>query len=766
MKSSAPYNVSRLLRYLTCLLVAWAVVAGTSPDGLAQAPRRSVLTMYLGGPTSPGAAVMDPVLQRILGGGLDGRLDYYAEYLDVARFPASDHLEAVRNFLQSKYSGRKFDVILATSDAAFDFVTRYGDGLSAGTPVVFANSTRIERLPNTAGLIARLNFTETLASILTIQPDTQQVFVVSGASQFDKFYEKVARDEFKTSEGRLTFSYLSGLPMPELLRQVAILPAHSIVFLTSLVEDGAGERFLQAEMLKRLTAAANAPTYTWITTGMDRGIVGGKLLSPERLAEQLADLALRVVRGERPETIPVAEIDWSVTAFDARQLKRWGISESRLPAGSTILYGEPGAWEQYGPVIAAGVLIVAIQAWFIATLLLQRTRRASAERARRDAEEALRESQERYTLATAAGDVGVWDWHLDTNEIFVDPEIKHLLGFEAEEIPNRLEDWRSRVHPDDVAATTARTEACIAGDTDVYNLEHRMLHKDGSVRWFLSRGSLLKNADGTPSRLIGTSIDITERKRSEGTIRESEAALAASHREVRQLAGRLIEAQEAERARIARDLHDDVSQQLAGLAISLSSFRRRVAALPGDERLVGDVSSLQQRTVALAENVRHLSHELHPDVLRHAGLPAALSSYCIELQQQHALELTCSAEGDFETLDADVALCLYRVAQEALRNVVMHADARQGDVRLMHTGQGIELSIVDDGQGFDIAKVRLRRNNLGLVSINERVRLAGGTLTIVTELSKGTQVRVQIPMNRKATTDTASASAQRQTAKV
>jgi PAS domain S-box-containing protein len=750
MKNRIPRRASALPRYLAYLFAACATVGTGSSASFAQAPQKSVLTLYAAGPYSPGAALMDSALHRILSEGLGGRLDYYREYLDVARFPGRSHLDAVETFLQVKYGGRRFDLILATSDAALDFVTRYRDVLSYGTPVVFAKSTPIDGLPNGTGLIARVNFRDTLASAVQIQPDIQRVVVVSGASEFDKFYEAVARDQFKTFEGRLAFTYLSGLPLKEVLRQVAILPARSIVFLANLAEDGAGERFLPAEIFERLSAAASVPTYTWLTTGMGKGIVGGRLLSPEVLARPMADLGLRVLGGERPETIPVVEVDWSVTEFDWRQLERWGINESRLPTGSTLLFRRRGAWEQHGPYIAGSAVIAAIQAGFIVTLLLQRSRRARAERAHREAEEALRKSQERYTMAAAAGSVGVWDWHLATNEIFVDPEIHQLLGFETGEIPDQLADWQSLVHPEDVTPTLARAQACIDGDTDVYQIEHRMLHRDGTVRWFLSRGSLFRGVDGTPSRLIGTAIDITARKRAERAIRENEAALEHSHREVRDLAGRLIEAQEAERARIARDLHDDVSQQLAGLAIALSGFRRRVA-VPGDDRLLEDVASLQQRTIALADNVRHLSHELHPDVLQHTGLPAALSSYCAELQQHHAIELTCRAEWDVESLDPGIALCLYRVAQEALRNVVTHADARRAEIRLEDTGAAAELTITDDGKGFDITKARLKRNTLGLVSINERVRLAGGTVTIVTELAKGTKMHVRIPLNREAT---------------
>ncbi len=127
---------------------------------------------------------------------------------------------------------------------------------------------------------------------------------------------------------------------------------------------------------------------------------------------------------------------------------------------------------------------------------------------------ALRETAERYRLASTAGAVGVWDWNFEANELYVDPGLKALLGFDDSEITSRPEDWGSRVHPDDLPVSAAHVKACIDGDTDVYEVAHRMLHKNGSVRWFLSRGSAIRGGDGALRRLVGTKVDITERKRS------------------------------------------------------------------------------------------------------------------------------------------------------------------------------------------------------------------------------------------------------------
>jgi two-component system sensor histidine kinase UhpB len=250
--------------------------------------------------------------------------------------------------------------------------------------------------------------------------------------------------------------------------------------------------------------------------------------------------------------------------------------------------------------------------------------------------------------------------------------------------------------------------------------------------------------------MVGTKVDITQRKGASEAIRENEAVLQATNRELQHLAGRLIASQEVERARIARNLHDDLSQQLAGLSIALSGLKRRLAPLPGADALYVDLSSLQERTIGLAEDIRHLSHDLHPSAIEHAGLVAALSAHCADLQRRQIVAVTFSTEGDFTGTSADAALCLFRVAQEGLRNVITHAGARHAEVRLRRSGDLAELTISDDGRGFDIGRTGRSPKGLGLVSIKERVRLAGGTVTLVTEVNKGTRVRVEIPAKRQA----------------
>ena len=213
--------------------------------------------------------------------------------------------------------------------------------------------------------------------------------------------------------------------------------------------------------------------------------------------------------------------------------------------------------------------------------------------------------------------------------------------------------------------------------------------------------------------------------------------------EIASLAGRLITAQEAERARIARDLHDDINQQLASLSIALSSVKRRLQNGEA-EGVPEEVTRLQQRIVDVTNVTRHLSHELHSGVLQHAGLVAALRGHCAEFSSQHGIDVTFTAAG-IDGVPEETALCLYRVTQEALRNIAAHARAHTAWVALGSAAAGLELIILDDGQGFKLAEAH-RRGGVGLISLDERVRLIGGSLKIKTQPRRGTELRVRVPI--------------------
>jgi two-component system sensor histidine kinase UhpB len=221
-------------------------------------------------------------------------------------------------------------------------------------------------------------------------------------------------------------------------------------------------------------------------------------------------------------------------------------------------------------------------------------------------------------------------------------------------------------------------------------------------------------------------------------------ALAHSNREIRELAGRLIEAQEQERSRIARDLHDGVSQRLASASIELSTIRRGADA---HSRI--DLGHLQDELIGLSEDVRHLSHNLHPSMLHETGLEAAFASLCNTQRHRNGPSIAMRVMPNADNLPDAIALCLYRTAQEALNNAIRHARAQTIEIRLGIIDQQAQLNVDDDGIGFRKAGAPGQPRGLGLLSLEERAKLLGGTFQLTTGPGKGTHVCTRIPLQSR-----------------
>jgi signal transduction histidine kinase len=235
----------------------------------------------------------------------------------------------------------------------------------------------------------------------------------------------------------------------------------------------------------------------------------------------------------------------------------------------------------------------------------------------------------------------------------------------------------------------------------------------------------------------------SHRRRAEKVIKARESALRTSYSQIRRLASRLLQAQESARSGLARDLHDDFCQKLALVGIGITSLKRSPASVQ-DPTNQHALSELEQRTQGLFDDVRRLSHDLHPTSLRVLGLGPALSAHIAEMERSHGVRIAYQAAGDLTHLDPDVSVCLFRLAQEAVRNGVNHGRAQQFSLNVTRVGDVIEMTVTDDGDGFDLEAVR-DRGGLGLVSMEERAHGVGGTFEIITAVGEGTIVRVRCP---------------------
>jgi len=457
-------------------------------------------------------------------------------------------------------------------------------------PKLTANDTFVAHALDIVGVVE---------NILRVLPETTNIAVVISNSPIETYWLGQARDALQPLTDRVAFTWFNELLFDDTLKRVAALPPRSAILFALLLVDAAGIPHEEGKALSRLRAVANAPIFSYDDRYFGRGIVGGPLIAVQDVTRQAAAVAVRILRGEAASDIRIPPIGFGAPRYDWRELRRWGIDETGLPAGSMIEFRVPTVFEQYSWYIIAAAAVCAVQLIFILMLLVHRRRLRRANAERQLAEEAA-----------------------------------HVLS------------------------------------------------------------------------------------------------------------GRLINAQEEERCRLSRELHDDVTQRLALLAIDAGRAEGALAKAAGGEAM----RAMREGLVRLSEDVHALSYQLHPSILEDLGLSEALKSECKRFAELGSTRVKLQTDGVPESLPQDVALCLFRVAQEALRNIARHAHASQANVSLERLNGGLQLVVDDNGVGFDATRMRNGVPHLGHASMRQRLQLLGGKLHVNGSPGHGTIVSAWVPL--------------------
>jgi PAS domain S-box-containing protein len=326
----------------------------------------------------------------------------------------------------------------------------------------------------------------------------------------------------------------------------------------------------------------------------------------------------------------------------------------------------------------------------------------------------------------------IWESGPDKGGTFFN---KPWLEFTGRPVEQELGDgWAAGVHPEDLSRCL-RTYSEHFDARRPFEMEYRLRRHDGEYRWVLDRGVPRFTPQGEFAGYIGACIDVSARKRAGRQLR-------LSRKRQRSLASRLLRAQEEERRRIAREMHDDWTQRLAVLGIDLAKLEQQLGT---PEKALPRLRRMQEQLVGLSRDMHALSRQLHPSILDDLGLVEALRSECASFSHREGVTVTYRSQDVPKSLPRDVALGIYRVAQEALRNVAKHAVAREASVSLAGTGHEVVLRVEDRGIGFDPAAPR-SQPGLGLSSMQERVRLIRGKLSISSAAERGTAVVVRVPL--------------------
>jgi PAS domain S-box-containing protein len=348
---------------------------------------------------------------------------------------------------------------------------------------------------------------------------------------------------------------------------------------------------------------------------------------------------------------------------------------------------------------------------------------------RRHSREALRESEERLRLAARAGRMYAYDWDRATDVIVRSAECAHILGLGKEPKTTTCQQMLNTVHPDDREKVVAATRGCTPENPNC-RVKYRVLRTDGSIVWLEKNAHAFFDRNGEMVRMVGMVSDITERKLTEDALSN--------------VSRRLIEAQETERARIARDLHDDIGQRLALLSLTLEQTKLAAGDAP---EMRTRLNELRKQILVISSAVHTLSHELHSSSLRYLHVVKAMRGLCAERSKQHDVEINFAHKDVPDSVPQEISLCLFRVLQEALHNAVRHSEARKFDVNLTGASGGLDLVITDSGRGFDLAEA-MNGRGLGLSSMQERLKLVEGSLAIDTLAGRGTTIHARVPLGQ------------------
>jgi signal transduction histidine kinase len=560
--------------------------------------------------SAPAVEAIERDLLPTLEAKFTGPVDYYRESLDTILVPDENYQEEVRQWYQHKYAKRKLDLVIAIGPQSHEFLSRSHEQFFPGVPVIFCIDLKSESSapvtePGLTGIWLDPDPVSTVNVARQLLPNTKRVVVVAGSGYFDQKFTRIVQKKLLGYSG-VEFVYLPDLDIGDLPNQVGSLPKDTVILFLAVTRDRSRRHFFARDAVRLIANAANVPVFGLVDTMVGRGAVGGKTYRFSGQGLIAADMALRILEGQKIEEIP-AVVTANLYVFDWKQLERWRIDDSHLPPGTILLNRELNVWERYKFIIIGVAALLLLQTVLLAYLFIEHKRRRNAQAA----------------------------------------------------------------------------------------LEH----------------------------------DIAERKKAEEALMD--------------ISSRMITAQEEERSRIARELHDDFSQRLGMLAIDLE---RTALIIPDDPRkAVQQMHELWKRTSTVGGDINKLSHALHSSVLDFLGLSEGIKSLCDDVAEQQGMHISFSTHDVPRNVPSATSLCLFRIAQEGLRNVRKHSGIDRASVQLTAQDHTIEMIIADEGVGFNPEGPATKRG-LGLRSMQERLRIVGGTVEVQSKPGNGTRLVVHAPL--------------------
>ena len=673
------------------------------------------------------APVVDPAyvdqIESLLRARVPGQVNFYIEHMEATRVEDKDYQQNLTDSLRNTYRGRKLDLVMLSGYPSLDLVLGHRNELFPGVPIVYFSleSRKIagRTWPGITGVTETQDVRAGIDLALRLHPDTGTIAIITGKSDIETYWLGELHSALLHYRNKVKEIDLVDLPTDQILQRVDQLPPKTIVYFElqprESIQPAIGVWDILAQIGQRLPTYCIFP-YQCVGHG---AIAGVESSGRDEVITLAVTLAARILSGEQVDNLPVVHPSGTQTLADWRQLHRWNIPESALPKDTRFYNRDPTLWERDQKYFIPALVLIVAQALLILALLWQRARK-------RKAEAVVRESEKRFRVMADTTPSLLWMCDAQGKITYLNESRRAFTGLH----PNAAhsDSWAECIHPDDLKNLLDTVSQALKTQQR-FSMEYRLRRRDGVYRWMLDVAAPRVNGDGSFAGFIGSGIDTTDQKLAQQALEK--------------VSGQLIEAQEKERSRIARDLHDDICQRLALLAMELAQTNRHSSG--SSEALKKSLEDIQKHCSEIAGDVQSLSHQLHSSKLEYLGIVTAIRGFCGDVSKQHRVDIEFLESNVPSSLPKDVSLSLFRVAQEALHNAVKYSGVSQFTIELSGMDDAVRLVVSDAGAGFDVGEAKKNRG-LGLLSMQERIHLVHGTFSVESKPWQGTRIMAAVPL--------------------
>jgi PAS domain S-box-containing protein len=730
------------------MLALVSAVPSASATGTKQV--KKVLLIHSFEPYLPYSITINQSIRSAMEADETFSMDFYTEYLDLARYSEEEYPKRLLEILRYKYFKKNLDLVFVMLNPALDFVTKHSWEIFSDIPIVFCTieEKQIQERglsPNITGVFMQMDPKGTLEAALRLQPDTRKVIVIGGIHPNDKVYENTVRQAFKEYESRLDISYLTDMSLGAILASVRTLPKNTIVLYITMFQDGTGKALVPRDVLAAIARTSNVPVYAMLESYMGHGVVGGHIVSFEEQGKKAANIGLRVLHGEKPAEIEISPADTNVYMFDWRQIKRWGMNEQNLPPQSTVLFRKLTVWDEHKWKILGVVVFCLIESLLIAILLIQRA-------TRRKIEDALRESERKYRNIFENALEGIFQTTPDGLFISANPALSRMCGFDSpQEMMKSVTNIAGQlyVNPED----RIKLKVLHENQMFVEGFETQIYNKNSEKIWVSLNERSVLGAKGELLYYEGTIEDITARKHLESQLRQSQKMEA-----IGTLAGgvahdfnNILTAITGYGNLLQMDIGDDIkrrhyaeqilvaSKKAANLTQSLLAFSRKQTINPKPCKLNDILQSIEKLLRRLiTEDIEFKIVFADPDVTIMADA---------NQMDQVLMNLTTNARdamshGGSLTIEAKSVF----LEGEFLQNYGFGKPGQHALISITDTGIGMDEKTREKiFEPFFTTKEVGKGTGLGLSIVYGIVKQHDGHINIYSEPGKGTVCKIYIP---------------------